>query len=132
MQRPLRPCGIFNSWRSRCWLTANIGHHHIHRLNARIPFYRLPEAMQAIPELQTPGTSTLKPSDILARLRLKLWDPDSQQLVPWSHLRNTTCHGSGGLRPATKLCKTSEWSRQRGIVVQPRGDGGKRIRHLRE
>jgi omega-6 fatty acid desaturase (delta-12 desaturase) len=70
-------------WR---WLTANIGYHHIHHLNARIPFYRLLEAMQAIPELQTPGTSTLKSTDILACLRLKLWDPDSQQLVPWSHL----------------------------------------------
>src|SRR6266700_997616 len=33
------------------WFTANIGYHHIHHLNARIPFYRLPEAVAAIPEL---------------------------------------------------------------------------------
>jgi acyl-lipid omega-6 desaturase (Delta-12 desaturase) len=70
------------------WLTANIGYHHVHHLNARIPFYRLPEAMQALPELQSPGTSTLHPSDIHACLRLKLWDPKSEQLVPWSHLRD--------------------------------------------
>ena len=26
------------------WITGNIGYHHIHHLNVRIPFYRLPEA----------------------------------------------------------------------------------------
>ena len=31
------------------WFTASIGYHHIHHLNARIPFYRLPEAKSAIP-----------------------------------------------------------------------------------
>lgn len=69
------------------WFTANIGYHHVHHLNPRIPFYRLPEAMRALPALQTPGTSSLGTADIRACLRLKLWDPDSQQLVPWSHLR---------------------------------------------
>ncbi len=28
------------------WLTANIGYHHVHYLNARIPFYRLPEVLK--------------------------------------------------------------------------------------
>ncbi|HEY8733869.1 MAG TPA: fatty acid desaturase, partial [Puia sp.] len=27
------------------WLTGNIGYHHIHHLNSKIPFYRLPEVM---------------------------------------------------------------------------------------
>jgi acyl-lipid omega-6 desaturase (Delta-12 desaturase) len=36
------------------WFTANIGYHHIHHLNARIPFYRLPEVVNAIPELNHP------------------------------------------------------------------------------
>jgi acyl-lipid omega-6 desaturase (Delta-12 desaturase) len=31
------------------WFTANIGYHHIHHLNHRIPFYRLPEIYRAIP-----------------------------------------------------------------------------------
>jgi omega-6 fatty acid desaturase (delta-12 desaturase) len=36
------------------WFTGNIGFHHIHHLNVKIPFYRLLEAMAAIPELQSP------------------------------------------------------------------------------
>jgi omega-6 fatty acid desaturase (delta-12 desaturase) len=41
------------------WFTGNIGYHHIHHLNVRIPFYRLPETMAAIPELQSPPTTSL-------------------------------------------------------------------------
>lgn len=68
------------------WVTANIGYHHIHHLNSRIPFYRLPEAMAKIPELQTPKITTLKPWDIAACLRLKLWDPDQNKMVPLSKM----------------------------------------------
>ncbi|MES2592598.1 MAG: fatty acid desaturase [Bacteroidota bacterium] len=64
------------------WVTANIGYHHIHHLNSRIPFYRLPEAMAAIPELQNPKVTTLKPNDIIACLRLKIWDPEQNQMTP--------------------------------------------------
>jgi omega-6 fatty acid desaturase (delta-12 desaturase) len=63
------------------WFTANIGYHHIHHLNARIPFYRLPEAVAAIPELQTPKTTSLSPLEILRCLRLKVWDTDAQCMV---------------------------------------------------
>jgi omega-6 fatty acid desaturase (delta-12 desaturase) len=65
------------------WFTGNIGYHHIHHLNSHIPFYRLPEAMRALEELQTPTTTSLAPHDVLACLRLKLWDPDASKLVPW-------------------------------------------------
>ena len=66
------------------FFTGNIGYHHVHHLNHRIPFYRLPEAMAAIPELQEPrGVTSLAPSDIVACLRLKLWDPQQQRLVPY-------------------------------------------------
>jgi omega-6 fatty acid desaturase (delta-12 desaturase) len=41
-------------WR---WFTANIGYHHIHHVNSKIPFYRLPEAMAAFPEFQNPATT---------------------------------------------------------------------------
>ncbi len=68
------------SWPWR-WVTANIGYHHIHHLNARIPFYRLPEAMASIPELQRAKKTSLHPRDILACLRLKVWDYDNQQMV---------------------------------------------------
>mgnify|MGYP000588424242 CR=1 FL=1 len=65
------------------WFTANIGYHHVHHLNSRIPFYRLPEAMSALPELQHPGITRLRPQNIAACLRLKLWDADAQQMVPF-------------------------------------------------
>jgi omega-6 fatty acid desaturase (delta-12 desaturase) len=63
------------------WFTGNIGYHHVHHLNARIPFYRLPEAMAALVELQLPGVTTLSPLGVYRCLRLKLWDPDLQRLV---------------------------------------------------
>ena len=71
------------------WFTGNIGYHHVHHLNARIPFYRLGEAMAAIPETRSPVTVTLGPRDVAACLRLKLWDEAEGQLVPWSHVRTS-------------------------------------------
>lgn len=64
------------------WFSANIGYHHIHHLNARIPFYRLPEVLREMPELQTPKITTLHPRDILRCLRLKVWDVELQRMVP--------------------------------------------------
>ena len=66
------------------WITGNIGYHHIHHLNVRIPFYRLPEAMEAIPELQSPVTTTLSFHDIRACFRCCLWDPASPRMVTYS------------------------------------------------
>jgi omega-6 fatty acid desaturase (delta-12 desaturase) len=63
------------------WFTANIGYHHVHHLNARIPFYRLPEAVAGIPELQSPKTTSLHPLEILRCLRLKVWDPDTNRMI---------------------------------------------------
>lgn len=63
------------------WLTGNIGYHHVHHLNPTIPFYRLPEAMAAIPELQNPGKTSLHPREIVRCFSLKLWDPASGRMV---------------------------------------------------
>lgn len=63
------------------WFTANIGFHHVHHLNAAIPFYRLPEAMAAIPELQHPGVTSWSPKDIAACFKLKLWSPEQNTMV---------------------------------------------------
>ncbi len=65
------------------WFTGNIGYHHIHHLNVRIPFYRLPEAMAAIPELQSPLVTTLAPGDIADCFRYALWDDDKQRMVSY-------------------------------------------------
>ena len=63
------------------WFTANIGYHHIHHLNHRIPFYRLPEIYRDIPELQTAKTTTLHPRDILRCFSLKVWDVENQTMT---------------------------------------------------
>lgn len=67
--------------RFMAWCTANIGYHHVHHLNSRIPFYRLPETVQALPELQNPKVTTLNPIEIFRCLRLKVWDTESQKMV---------------------------------------------------
>lgn len=64
------------------YMTGNIGYHHIHHLNAKIPFYRLPEAYEQLPELQTPRVTSLHPKEILRCLSLKVWDVDQQKLLP--------------------------------------------------
>ena len=63
------------------WFTANIGYHHIHHLNHRVPFYRLPEVLDKVPELAKPKTTSLHPADIIRCLRLKLWDVETQQMI---------------------------------------------------
>lgn len=63
------------------WFTGNIGYHHIHHLNHRIPFYRLPEVFRAISELQSAKTTSLWPAEILRCLRLKVWCVETQRMV---------------------------------------------------
>lgn len=63
------------------WISANIGYHHIHHLNSRIPFYRLPEAMAAIPALQQAKRTSFAFRDIAASLKLKVWDEEQEQMV---------------------------------------------------
>lgn len=63
------------------WVTANIGYHHIHHLNARIPFYRLPEVMGHYKELQNPKKISFMPGDIIACLKLKVWDHEKKQMT---------------------------------------------------
>ncbi|MES2567154.1 MAG: fatty acid desaturase [Bacteroidota bacterium] len=63
------------------WFTANIGYHHIHHMNSRIPFYRLPEVWEDIPEMRTAKTTSLNPKEVLSCLSLKVWDFDKQRMV---------------------------------------------------
>lgn len=79
------------------WVTANIGYHHIHHLNAKIPFYRLPEAMKALPELQQPKVTSLSPSDIYECLKLKVWDPESDKMIGFKEM-NLSCNAFGKIR----------------------------------
>jgi omega-6 fatty acid desaturase (delta-12 desaturase) len=77
----LESCSYTKLGRVMRWFTGDIGFHHVHHLNAGIPFYRLEEAMQAIPACRDPVVTTLWPGDILACLRLKLWDPAAGRMV---------------------------------------------------
>jgi acyl-lipid omega-6 desaturase (Delta-12 desaturase) len=68
------------------WFTGNIGYHHVHHLNSKIPFYRLPEAMKSIPELQNPATTSWNPIEMWRCFRLKLWDPEKEKMITLNQL----------------------------------------------
>lgn len=63
------------------WFTGNIGYHHIHHLNHRIPFYRLKECMDFIPELQNPPTTSWNPVEVFRCISLKVWDDDNKTML---------------------------------------------------
>ena len=67
------------------WLTANIGVHHVHHLQSRVPFYRLPEILRDHPELAESQRLTVR--DSVAALRLQLWDEESRRLVSFAQAR---------------------------------------------
>jgi omega-6 fatty acid desaturase (delta-12 desaturase) len=69
------------------WLTGNIGYHHIHHLNSKIPFYRLPEVMAHIKELQSCKRTSLNIKEVMACLRLKIWDQDKNKMVGLRDIR---------------------------------------------
>ena len=83
----LSTCSHLRVGRIMSWITGDIGLHHVHHLNLSIPFYRLREAMAAVPELQQPVTTTMRPWDVIACLRLKLWDEGSGQMVGYRAAR---------------------------------------------
>jgi omega-6 fatty acid desaturase (delta-12 desaturase) len=68
------------------WFTGNIGYHHIHHLNHRIPFYRLPELYRDFPELQKAKITTLHPLEVWRCLRLKVWCVETQRMTGVSGL----------------------------------------------
>jgi acyl-lipid omega-6 desaturase (Delta-12 desaturase) len=68
------------------WFSGNIGFHHIHHLNSRIPNYRLESCHKNIPIFQE-----VKPMTFLASLKsisLRLWDEENKRMVGFSKLRD--------------------------------------------
>ncbi len=63
------------------WFTGNIGYHHVHHLNSRIPFYRLVEAMKSMPELHNAPTTSWDLREMVSCFRLKLWDPEKEKMI---------------------------------------------------
>lgn len=68
------------------WITASIGLHHVHHLNALIPNYRLQECLDSIPELQK--ATKIRIRDAWRLLRLSLWDEDAGRLVRFAEVRS--------------------------------------------
>ena len=66
------------------WFTGNIGFHHIHHLNPRIPNYHLQRCHDGDPFFRT-----IKPVTLLASfksLRFRLWDEQHNVFVGFRHL----------------------------------------------
>ncbi|HUA52838.1 MAG TPA: fatty acid desaturase [Candidatus Sulfotelmatobacter sp.] len=61
------------------WFTGNIGFHHIHHLNPRVPNYRLQEAYEALPRLR--AATTLGLLGGLRAVGYVLWDETQAKLV---------------------------------------------------
>jgi acyl-lipid omega-6 desaturase (Delta-12 desaturase) len=91
--------------RALAWVVGNTNYHHVHHLSAKIPNYRLRDAHESHPMFRRTRLVTLCSS--IAAFRLKLWDTDSERLVPFA--------ARGALwRPATTAATHTsaepEWS----------------------
>jgi omega-6 fatty acid desaturase (delta-12 desaturase) len=80
------------------FFTGNIGYHHIHHLNARIPNYNLRRAHEENTIFH--NVPTLSLWDGLLAVRLKLWDEDHKRLVTYAQAHRdsamrTTAVGAG-------------------------------------
>jgi omega-6 fatty acid desaturase (delta-12 desaturase) len=67
------------------WFSGNIGLHHVHHLNARIPNYNLQRAHDENAVFHSVPTLSLW--DGLRTVRLKLWDEERGRLVGWAEAR---------------------------------------------
>ena len=69
------------------WFTANIGIHHVHHLNCRIPYYQLQQVLNDHPELKKVGRLTFLES--LRGVRLALWCESRRKLISFADLRQS-------------------------------------------
>jgi omega-6 fatty acid desaturase (delta-12 desaturase) len=68
------------------FFTGNIGLHHVHHLNPKIPNYNLQRAHDENPIFHSVPKVSLW--DGLRATRLKLWDEDAGRLVTWAEIRH--------------------------------------------
>lgn len=78
----LEGCSYLELPRLLQWFTGNIGFHHIHHLNPRIPNYRLEACHRENPDLQS--VYVLKPWQTLKAWRAALWDERTRRMVPFT------------------------------------------------
>jgi omega-6 fatty acid desaturase (delta-12 desaturase) len=86
------------------FFTGNIGLHHVHHLNARIPNYNLQRAHDENPVFES--VPTLSFADGMRAVRLKLFDQDSRRMITWRELRQdrarTWRRDAGQVAPAAR------------------------------
>jgi len=75
------------------WFTGNIGFHHVHHLNPRIPNYRLRECHDGAAILRTAPRLTL--GTALGTLRYALWDDDLGRMVGFAAANPGATPGAG-------------------------------------
>jgi len=67
------------------WLSGNIGFHHIHHLNSRIPNHRLEACWKSLPNMENIRQLTFFKS--FRTLRLRLWNEATQRMISFGELR---------------------------------------------
>jgi omega-6 fatty acid desaturase (delta-12 desaturase) len=67
--------------RALAWMVGNANFHHVHHLSAKIPNYRLRAAHESHTMFRRTPVVTLRTS--IETFRLKLWDTESESLVPF-------------------------------------------------
>jgi acyl-lipid omega-6 desaturase (Delta-12 desaturase) len=85
------------------FFTGNIGLHHVHHLNARIPNYNLQRAHDENPVFHDVPTLTFW--DGVRATRLKLWCPERRRLVTFAEARRDPAR-AGSPAPAPVLAET--------------------------
>lgn len=75
------------------WLTGNIGYHHIHHLNSRIPSYHLKTCAEENPIL-TKYVPTLTFLESIKCMTYKLWDEQDQKMITFGEFRRKEVSGA--------------------------------------
>jgi acyl-lipid omega-6 desaturase (Delta-12 desaturase) len=97
------------------FFTGNIGLHHVHHLNARIPNYNLQRAHDENPIFRQVPTLSLR--DALQTVKLKLWDEERGKLVTFAQARVTPSFAatkSDPPGPTRGFNRAQELDRRRG------------------
>jgi acyl-lipid omega-6 desaturase (Delta-12 desaturase) len=74
------------------FFTGNIGLHHVHHLNPRVPNYHLQRAHDGVPALRSVPKLSLW--DGLRAVRFKLWDEQTARLLTWADVRRAGLVGA--------------------------------------
>lgn len=67
------------------WFTGNIGFHHIHHLNHKVPNYRLEQCHNENGVFQNSVTLTLK--DMIGCVNLKVYNEETGRMLTWSQVK---------------------------------------------